>query len=353
MKKYYLSKNYKELNSAGNKAKTDIEQILQQQGYRNAGWPQTRYKNLLLGFLITLLGVLKLPFTLRPGGVLVLQYPLKKYYTLACRLAHLRGCKVVTLIHDLGSFRRKKLTVAQEIRRLSHADYLIVHNASMEDWLSRNGCTRPMGRLEIFDYLSSTQAPVRNPALAPYQVVYAGGLGYKKNPFLYKMDETIHSWHFNLYGGGFEVERIRNKTSFTYKGFVPSDQLIASAEGHFGLVWDGESTDTCSGAFGEYLRYNNPHKASLYLRCGLPVIVWEQAAIAAFVRQNELGLCIRSLKELDDLLPSVALEKYEEMKRNVGVVGNRLASGYYCARAVREAEQHLFGAETIEAGAES
>lgn len=56
---YYLSKNYKEINSAGNKAKTDIEAILKQQGYKEAGLPQTNYRNNIIGFLVTLMSVLK------------------------------------------------------------------------------------------------------------------------------------------------------------------------------------------------------------------------------------------------------------------------------------------------------
>lgn len=50
---------------------------------------------------------------------------------------------------------------------------------------------------------------------------------------------------------------------------------------HLQGVWDGDSVDTCAGNTGAYLRYNNPHKTSLYLACGMPVIVWKEAAIAA------------------------------------------------------------------------
>ena len=35
MEKYFFSKNYKETKSAGNKAKTDIEEILLTNGYKN------------------------------------------------------------------------------------------------------------------------------------------------------------------------------------------------------------------------------------------------------------------------------------------------------------------------------
>lgn len=341
MGKYYLSKNYKGLASAGNKAKTDAEQILMKLGYKNAGLPQTLYQNSILGFLVTLIGVLKVPFSVSKGDILVLQYPLKKYYSFVCRMAHLRGCRVVTLIHDLGSFRRKKLTIPGEIKRLSNSDYLIVHNRFMKQWLLDKGYKKPMGCLEIFDYLSETEAVGEQQPGNVYQVIYAGGLSYKKNRFLYTLDPVISSWHFNLYGGGFELERIQNKNCFTYKGFVPSDQLIATVEGDFGLVWDGESSETCVGDFGEYLQYNNPHKTSLYIRCHLPVIIWNKAALASFVCENKIGICIDSLEELNTKLQSVTKEEYAAMKRNAVEISIRLAAGHYLSRALAEAEQNL------------
>ena len=57
-----------------------------------------------------------------------------------------------------------------------------------------------------------------------------------------------------------------------FGSFLP-DELPSALEGSFGLVWDGDSSKTCSGVFGEYLRYNNSHKASLYLASGFPIIV--------------------------------------------------------------------------------
>ncbi len=48
MRNCYLSRNYKDLNSAGNKAKTDIEQIMAETGYVNIGLRQTRYTGTVL-----------------------------------------------------------------------------------------------------------------------------------------------------------------------------------------------------------------------------------------------------------------------------------------------------------------
>lgn len=333
----YLSKNYKEINGAGNKAKTDIEQIMQELGYLNAGLPQSFSKNKIVGFFLTLIGVLKVPFMVSKGDVLVLQYPLKKFYPFVCRMARLRGCKVVTLIHDLGSFRRRKLTIPQEIKRLNASDVLIVHNKYMKQWLSEQGYDKPMVCLEIFDYLSDTVAMEAQDPGSVYKVTYAGGLSYKKNRFIYDIDSLARTWIFNLYGGGFESNRITNKDLFVYKGFVPSNQLIATAEGDFGLVWDGESPLTCTGYFGEYLKYNNPHKTSLYIRCHLPIIVWEKAAMASFIQENNIGICVDSLEHLDEILSSVTREQYATMKENIICISERLASGFYTGKALSEA----------------
>ena len=180
MRNCYLSRNYKGVDGAGNKAKTDIERIMEEDGFVNIGLPQTRYTHTVLAFLVTLAGVLKAPFCLRKGDRLVLQYPLKKYFTFVCRMAHLRGAKVVVVIHDLGSFRRKKLTVEQEIRRLDHADYIIAHNEKMKRWLEENGYRRLIGVLGIFDYLSDTEASPHGKPGKPYEVLYAGALNLRK-----------------------------------------------------------------------------------------------------------------------------------------------------------------------------
>ena len=51
----YLSRNYKGLSSAGNKAKSDIEQIMSEFSFRNVGLKQTTYHNSILAFAVTLL----------------------------------------------------------------------------------------------------------------------------------------------------------------------------------------------------------------------------------------------------------------------------------------------------------
>lgn len=338
MTRFYLSKNYNGLNNAGNKAKTDIEEILSKHGYKNAGLPQTTYTNKVTGFLLTLTGVLKVLFTVSANDVVVVQYPFKKYYSFVCNLIHLKRGKVITIIHDLGTFRRKKLTADKEIRRLNHSDVLIVHNDKMKDWLKQQGFTKPMISLEIFDYLSSSvnhnQQELSQESI---KVIYAGALTYKKNKYLYSLNDVMTKWQFELYGRGFEEDKIEDKSHFKFKGFVPSDQLIEQVNAHFGLIWEGDSIHTCSGDFGVYLKINNPHKVSLYIRCNLPIIIWKEAALASFVTENKIGICINSLEELDSVLPSISTESYNEMVRNVRSINEKISSGYYCSKAVENA----------------
>ena len=95
----------------------------------------------------------------------------------------------------------------------------------------------------------------------------------RKNAFLYEVGAFVHSFSLNLYGNGFEINQAKGKEHFNYMGFVKSDDLIATAQGDFGLVWDGTSVSTCTGDFGEYLQYNNPHKNILVYPVQLPVII--------------------------------------------------------------------------------
>lgn len=328
----YLARDYKGTLSAGNKARTDIEAVMSSLGYRNLGIRQSVSNGGLKHFVRNLAGVIKECGTIRPGDIVVLQYPLKKYFSPVCHIAHARGAKVIALIHDLGSFRRKALTEEKEIRRLSNADLIIAHNATMRRWLERRGCTAKVIELGIFDFLNHSRPAENHEPDGNYKVVYAGNLQRRKNSFLYSI--RPQGWSMVLYGIGFEASEATDTESIDYRGFAKPSDLIKDAGGDFGLVWDGDSTRECSGAYGEYLRVNNPHKTSLYIRCGLPVIIWKEAALAPFIVEHGLGLAIGSLEELDTLLPSVTPEQYSRMRKNVLDMAERLANGKFAGAAL-------------------
>lgn len=322
-----------------NKAKRDIDEICRLEGYTNL----TRHNFGESGvgrFLTKLFAVGNILASLKKGDTLVLQYPMKKFYKTACRLARAKGANVVTIIHDLGAFRRKKLTPAQENRRLALTDYLIVHNPTMRDYLLQHGFKGGIHCLQIFDYLSE-KSPAQYPTPhTPRKVVYAGNLGRWRNEFLYKLDGCVKDYSIDLYGKGFNEAQNRCK-QMHYHGFISSDDFISRVEADFGIVWDGDSTTECTGAWGEYLKINNPHKTSFYLRAAVPVIVWSKAAMAPFVKENNLGLVVDSIEQIEERLAALTNEEYAQMKEAATAMSKRLADGYHFKAGISGADEYL------------
>lgn len=329
MRLCYISRCYNDApGGAGIKAKSDVEDILVRMGGVNLGLKRRYSKNKAKGFALNILAILKYAVSLKKGDLVVLQYPIKKYYSFLCRIAQLRGAKTISLIHDLGTFRRKKLTASEEIKKLSLSDHLVTLNPSMREWLIDNGCKVPVSVQKIWDFLSG-QNKVEDGLNFPdtRSVVYAGSLAEKKNPFLYQIAENVRNYRLDLFGN--PGKRVLGGKNVVCHGYVDYKSLIANPTGNFALVWDGDSVDACTGSYGEYLRYNTPHKVSLYARMGLPIIIWKGAAMAQFVTENKIGFCIDSLTELNTIIPSISKEEYMQMKNNVEALSAKLAEGHY------------------------
>lgn len=342
MRRCYFSKNYVNVQSGGNKAKTDVEKIMDSMGFTNVGRKQTRYQSKIIGYFITLLGVLKAIYSIKNGDILVLQYPLKKYYAFLCKVAHLKGAVVITLIHDLGSFRRKKLTRDKERRRLSNTDYIIALSEKMKNWLINDGYKQAIGVLEIWDYLSEAE-PDEKKVSNDMKILYTGNLHFKTHNFFTAYDKTIKKGkcHFTVCGNTFDQDDILHKNHFTYEGFKNPDDIISSSSGNFGLVWYGNSIDKIDGAYGDWLKLTSPHRTSLYVRCHIPVIVWNKAAQADFVRKHRIGLCIGSLEELESKLSMLTSDEYESMRNNATTLSKQLKAGHFFTKAYIDAENYF------------
>ena len=340
----YISRNYRGVESSGNKAKTDNEDTLEEMGAVNLGLRRTFYNNKLLKFFLDLAGILLYCVLVRKGDIIVLQYPVKKYFSFISRVAHLRGAHVIALIHDLGSMRRKKLTPKQEIARLMHADYVIASNEVMKQWLKEHGYENQLGALGLFDYRSTAVHHEDDAAMSgTLTLVYAGALAMRKNAFLLQMPDEIKNYRLHIYGNRSGLPTLKDSPHIVFHDFMPAEQFIESVKGEFGFVWDGDSLDSCTGNFGEYLRYNSPHKVSFYLRAGMPVIIWSEAALAGLVKEEGIGLCISSIEELNTLLKGITAEKLSAMHTRVREVSDRLRHGDYFRHALERAlsEMHF------------
>lgn len=336
----YITRNYRSLNGAGNKAKTDNECTLQQIGAINLGIHTTHYDNAVATFFLNLASIIRMMFCVRRTDIIVLQYPVKKYYTFLCRIARWRGAKTITVMHDLMALHRHRISISTEASRLSHTDYIIASNDAMKRWIESLGVKCPIGSLGLFDYRSEATPEKRsydNAKGRHWSIVYAGSVSTRKNTYLLQLAQSDISYDLHIYGKTDRLPGLAQTRHAICHPFTPPEDFIRSAEGDFGLVWDGNSLDNCTGDFGEYLRLNSPHKVSFYLRAGLPVIIWKEAAVAPIIQQEGIGLCIDSMTELDSLLLSVTDEQMQQMQTNIQQVSERLKNGYYLLQAINKA----------------
>lgn len=284
---------------------------------------------------------------LKAGDSLVVQFPVFEhsiFLFLFFRSLYKRDVKVVLLLHDLESFRnirRKDYSLIKRIKMwfeelpVKYCHKMIVHNQSMKEVLIQKGINADkLVNLEIFDYLipDFEEERIRNRVNArDMAVIIAGHLTSQKAKYVYDLPSNCR---FALYGPEYTGEVNDN---ITYFGSFPPEELPYKLEGSFGLVWDGISAKTCEGVFGEYLRINNPHKTSLYIASGLPIIIWKEAALCEFVEKNGCGISVSSLYEINEVIASKTEEEYNVMKENAMRTSQKLRAGYYLKSALERA----------------
>lgn len=327
-----------------NTAKRHVDRLMELMGARDLSVDirggRSKTSKHVATFMRKLMSMANLMLRLKRGDTLLIQYPFKKFYVTQCRIAHWRGAKTVTLIHDLGTFRRGKLTAEKEIRRLSHTDVIIAHNPSMRTWLEGHGCKVPIVDLDIFDYLAPTRPGDKAQNYSQHHiptVVFAGGISRRKTNFIYDVDEKIDGIHLDIYGSGLEPDADKHWRNTTFHGSIDSDEFIATIDADWGLVWDGDTVDGCQGTWGSYLRVNNPHKASFYLRASLPVIVWKESAMAPFIINQGVGIAVDSLSQLPQVLTQITPQQYAAYRQAAEKMAGRLGSGHYFYKAYRKA----------------
>ena len=216
---------------------------------------------------------------------------------------------------------------------LPRFDRIIAHNAHMCRYLSTQGVPEEnLVSLGLFDYLAEGDVPVRT--LSP-SVCIAGNLARRKSRYLHSLPRTRMQWH--LYGEGWKGKK--NRTDITAHGMLPPDELPNRLEGSFGLVWDGASTEVCSGYYGAYQMINNPHKLSLYLAAGMPVVVWKWSAQADFVREAGVGLVIDRLPDLPGVIAALSPAEYDRMAANARRIGTELRTGARLQSALKQIER--------------
>lgn len=352
-------------NSAASKAPADVAEVCRSLGGIRLGMPPFQGREGTPAqklWLLTVAGSswLKNAARIPKGAVVLYQHPnygIRLTRTFMHLLRTRRDCRFVALIHDLESLRGGIAGAIRENRsthRLGDGDFLklfdavICHNDRMKQYLISQGFPgEKLVSLGLFDYLTDLTPRERrkgdNPTLAIAGYLAPGKCRYIYNIFENGANPTLS---VNLYGRDFRADGADPRLQ--YRGSFPAEELPARLQGDFGLVWDGVSAETCAGNTGEYLRFNNPHKTSLYLAAGLPVIVWREAAVADFVTQNGVGLTMDSLRDLEAAIRGVTPETYEAMCKNAAKVSEKLRSGAFTRAALDAAFDILAEQESKE-----
>lgn len=346
--KYFLKEEFLKdsgARNAGNKARNDVEEIVKREGYQPLlltveDWyqmgtvkaQQHKAKALAQAFS-----------QLKSGDQLLIQFPMLHHSFFTTRLVRKiqrRGVQVYFIIHDLEALRYANLDTVplkhkirvhlQESSLLKVADGVIAHNPIMKSVLVEKGIPEhKLVSLEIFDYLIPNYQE-KDGLSKDQPIIVAGNLAQEKAGYLYQLPARPA---YNLYGVGFDESRaLANETYFG--SFLP-DELPAALEGGFGLVWDGDSAETCSGVFGDYLRYNNSHKASLYLASGFPLVVWKQSALSHFVLEKSCGIAVESLYDLKETIDNLSDADYQDLVDNAKRVGQEIRDGHYLKTALK------------------
>lgn len=336
MSKYILTIEDPKKNNAGPKAKEDILYFLEQEGFERLPLKldldpeDTSFKAKLHKLY---LGKIYIPRVLKKvkAEMILLQYPIYSTYLTNILIATIRkytDAKLYLVIHDVETLRLFKDDhefVANELQIFNEVDGIIDHNKKMHAWLQAQGIKTPIVDLGLFDYHN----PIKLDETYTFDrsVVFAGNL--EKSKFLTKLAEV--DFQMKLFGPNPATSYPANAE---YLGVHTPEELPKYLTQNFGLVWDGTSLTECDGIFGEYTKYNDPHKASLYLSSGLPIIVWQKAAIADFVITNNLGFAVESLHDISKRLETMNSEEYSTMKKNAVALAEKLRRGYFIKTAV-------------------
>lgn len=324
---YILSWHESVKNTAGSKAKDDVTSFLKDDGFKVIDTPCGKIQKLLY-----VLFVLPFIFVRIRKGNIVVQYPTGTpaiLKTITFWVKKLSGAKLIFVIHDIYSLRflgDDPEKSKDELSLLNKADAIISHNEKMTTWLKKNGISTKIVNLGIFDYLNTN--PVQPIQKYVGSLCLAGNL--KKAYFL---DEFKPKTPLYIFGPN---QKESYNENINYMGVYSPEELANHLSYNFGLVWEGNSTETCNGVLGEYTKYNNPHKVSLYLSTGIPVIIWKQAALADFVISNNVGIAVESLNDIESVLNDVTEEQYCEMKSNTDRIAEKMRSGYYIKKAIHK-----------------
>ncbi|MDR2661271.1 MAG: hypothetical protein LBC17_04490 [Lactobacillaceae bacterium] len=277
----------------------------------------------------------------RKDDLVIFQYPNNmgknfRYERLFIQQLKIRKAKIIGLIHDIDSLRFNYVSNEwknNEVDILNKFDGLITHNDQMSAALKELGVKVEMTPLYVFGF--DSDIPKQGiPLSFARELNYAGALF--KSEFLGRYNQKTP---INVFGDDKEIKYEITATNLNIKGPRRQEQLFNEFKQGFGLIWD---ESTIKPFYQEYTRYNAPFKLSLYLRAGMPVVAWSQAAIASQINEWGVGFTIDALDEIDAKMAQIDEEKYNEYRKNAQNMARLIQEGNFVKKAVLTAIEKLY-----------
>jgi len=331
---YFLQVNDGDVPLHGGVGYFDADRTMKNAGLTPVSFPNQRiwYPLLKLKQLFRLISSIK---NIQGQSIFFFQFPLYHRFGkwLIRSLTRSKNIRPVCLLMDIEGMRdNDEETLQKEINELRQYHFFIVHNNRMQNWLQTIHPGAESAMLEFFDFLTQ---PFQGKRRKSFSLAWAGHLdkaAFVKNLHSIKNSPNVL---FDIYGPG-DATTILGQPNVSYKGTVYPYQLPAAFTASFGLVWDGESIEKPEGSTGKYLEYNSPHKLSLYIVSGLPVIAPQNTAAGDLVSKYKIGFCISSLYELEQHINNLTEEEYGAMIDRMRPLAQRISNGECLQSAIQK-----------------
>lgn len=320
--------------NAWKKAPGDVARTLMSLGVEIYYFPSYKKNKFLSRYFKCLCYLFQVLFKVKNGDTVYIQ-EINGLVNLLCVIVKIKHANLSYILHDLNYYRLGNSWGNQHREKsiLSKMDYIYVHTIAMKKVIKSLGVTAKMPVFHLFDYYSNEPMIDYDKMIGLKKVIaFAGNL--EKSQFLWglnKMD-IPKEFLYRLYGVLTDEKRLTNE-QITYEGrFLPD--CTGKVNAGWGLLWDGNSIKSCTGSLGEYLKINSSHKLSLYLACGMPLIVWKESSLSSWLSEQGVCVCINNLMEIPSVIEAISDEAYLTLVNNARKIGQKLRNGMFLKEAI-------------------
>lgn len=226
--------------------------------------------------------------------------------------------KIAVFIHDVVPlmFENNYYLMQRSINLYNKAVTLIVPSKAMAKRLKSEGLVMDHIVIQqLWDHVTSLMP--ETPKFEPL-INFAGSV--TRFPF-------VKSWHNDTKLQVFSQSDEKNSNErVSYRGWLPDNEILRHLNRGFGLVW---SENTKNQSEREYSKINLSYKLSTYLASGLPVIVNQGISNQKFIEDNNIGIVMPSLSEVDQRIKNITKAQYNDMAENAKRIGYLIRQGYF------------------------